>query len=217
MTYHFLELLIYLVPGSGVDTQKFAPIPQQRQSTDTTFLFIGRLLRDKGLYEYVEAAKIIKRKSPEIQFWVLGDFWPNKFKSLYIDKYEVDSWEKQNIIVYKGKTTDVRDFIAKADCVVLPSYREGTANVLLEASSMSKPIITTNVAGCKEIVEHGSTGFVCESKNSIDLAQKITDFINLPDSDKILMGEKGRIKMIAEFEKKIVVNKYITAINEILN
>lgn len=111
---------------------------------------------------------------------------------------------------------DTRKYIAKADCIVLPSYREGTSNILLEAASMEKPIVTTNTTGCKETVEDGVTGFLCNVKDSKDLAEKMERMYLLTDEERAMMGTKGRQKMIREFDKKIVVNNYLDAIDEVL-
>ena len=122
-------------------------------------------------------------------------------------------WTDQGFVKYLGVSNDVREHIASADCIVLPSYREGTPRTLLEAAAMGKPIITTNVVGCKEVVEHGVNGFLCEVKNAEDLALKIHEMLSLTEYQRKLMGQNGRIKMEKEFDEQIVIQKYLKAID----
>ena len=205
------------IPGSGVDFQKFAPINFEKKTNGNfIFLFIGRLIKDKGIFEFVEAAKIIRKKYPNVIFNVIGPFWHQNLKSNTITKADLQNWIIEGIIDYQGEKKDVRKFVAEADCIVLPSYREGTSNILLEAASMERPIITTNTTGCKEIVEDGITGFLCRVKDSNDLAEKMEKMLLLPLEQRNVMGNKGRQKIIKEFDKQIVLNAYLEAIDQIL-
>ncbi len=206
------------IPGSGVDYEKFSPIPQhQKEVSHFTFLFIGRLIKDKGIFEFVEAARILRKKYPNILFNVIGPFWHQNLKSNTITKKDLQNWIVEGIIDYEGEKKDIRNFIARADCIVLPSYREGTSNILLEAASMEKPIVTTNTTGCKETVEDEVTGYLCKVKDSKDLADKMEKMYLLSAEERNIMGKKGRQKMINEFDKTIVVNNYLDAVEEILN
>ena len=130
---------------------------------------------------------------------------------------ELKSWIEKKWIVYHDKQNDVKPFIANADCVVMPSYREGMSNVLLEAASMARPLIATNVTGCRDIVDDGANGFLCEVKSGKDLADKMVMMMNLSAEQRMEMGKKGREKMIKEFDKKIVIQKYLEAIKEVLD
>jgi glycosyltransferase involved in cell wall biosynthesis len=162
------------IPGSGVDYEKFSPLnPTKTNEENFIFLFIGRLIKDKGIFEFVEAARMMKQKYPNIIFNVIGPFWLQNLKSNTITKTDLESWIVEGTIDYQGEKKDIRKFIAEADCVVLPSYREGTSNILLEAASMEKPIITTNTTGCKETVDDEVTGFLCKVKDATDLAEKM--------------------------------------------
>lgn len=125
-------------------------------------------------------------------------------------------WIDEKLINYLGTSDKVKKIIKQADCVVLPSYREGTPRSLLEASSMAKPIITTNTVGCKDVVDDGINGFLCEVKNSQDLADKMEKILNLSQDQREVMGQAGRTKIIREYDEKIVINKYLNAIKEIL-
>lgn len=204
---------IDLLPGSGVDLDKFLPLPQKQYNT-INFILIARLIWDKGIGEFIEAAKIVKQKYPFSNFFLLGDIDINNPKAVPEEK--IKYWEKQGLLKWYGKTDDVRPFIANCDCVVLPSYREGVPKSLLEAASMGKPIITTNVTGCKEVVDDNITGFLCEVRNPIDLANKMEKIILMSSEERMEMGKKGREKMIMGFNEKIVINKYIDSLKNLL-
>lgn len=206
------------VPGSGVDYQKFSPITNVKTNEENfIFLFIGRLIKDKGIFEFVEAARMIRKKFPNIIFNVIGPFWHQNLKSNTITKSDLQNWIVEGIIDYQGEKKDIRKFIAESDCIVLPSYREGTSNILLEAASMEKPIITTNTTGCKETVDDQVTGFLCKVKDVQDLADKMEKMYLLSEEDRKTMGRKGRQKIIKEFDKQIVINAYLKAIHEIID
>ncbi len=204
------------IPGSGVDYLKFSPIDSNGRAHDHfIFLFIGRLIKDKGIFEFVEAARIIRKKYPNVQFNVIGPFWSQNLKSNTITQSDLQNWIIEGIIDYHGEKKDVRKFIADADCVVLPSFREGTSNILLEGASMERPIITTNTTGCKEIVDDEITGFLCNVKDSVDLARQMEKMILLSREERMIMGKKARQKIIKEFDKKIVLDAYQKAIQNI--
>ncbi|MEO6868588.1 MAG: glycosyltransferase, partial [Ginsengibacter sp.] len=182
-----------------------------------TFLFIGRLIKDKGVFEFIEAARKIKRDNPEIKFKIIGPLWRQSFKSNSLSEETINSWVKEEVVEYLGEKTDVRNDISMADCIVLPSYREGTSNVLLEASSMEKPCIASNVPGCKEVIDHGVSGYLCEVQNSPDLAEKMQAMFSLDPLARNEMGKMARQKMIREFDKKIVIERYLQEIKFILS
>ncbi len=196
----------YLLPGSGVDVDKF--IPQHKNNNGSfVFLMISRIIKDKGIYEYVEAAKKIKIKYKNTEFQIVG-FLDNSNPSA-IKEHELSYWVKEGIIDFLGRKEDVREAIAASNCVVLPSYREGMPRTLLEAASMAKPIITTNVAGCRQVVDDCKTGFLCRVRDSDDLADKMEKVILLSEAARREMGLKGREKMKLEFDEAIVIKKYL--------
>src|SRR5258705_10634426 len=206
------------VPGSGVNYEKFAPMPFTRgRDGKFIFLYISRLIKDKGIMEYVEAASILKPKFPQAEFHVIGPLWTGNKKSLTVTENELNDWIEKKWIVYQDKQKDIRPFVADADCVVMPSYREGMSNVLLEAASMARPLIATNVTGCRGIVEDGVNGLLCKVKDGKDLAEKMKQMMNIPAAEREAMGKKGREKMIREFDKKLVIQIYLQAIDEIAN
>ena len=182
-----------LLPGSGIDTEEFKPINKKFKKRDTIrFLFIGRLLRDKGLVEYVEASKKLSN-SMNVECSVLGSFYSQNPSAISED--DMNRWESDGCINYIGDSNDVKSVMAEYDCIVLPSYREGLSRVLLETASMAKPIITTNVPGCKEVVDHGVNGYLCKPRNINDLVSKMELMINLSDEKRKIMGENGRKKL----------------------
>ena len=203
-----------LLPGSGMDTEKFKPIEVERKSKEVSFLFIARLLRDKGLVEYVDAARMLT-KEHDIKCYILGAYYEGNPTA--ISQTQMQAWEAEGVVSYLGVSDDVASRIASVDCVVLPSYREGLSRVLLEAASMAKPLVTTNVAGCKEVVDDGLNGYLCEVKNSVSLAQAMQKMLALSKQERQKMGEKGREKVIAQFDEKLVIDKYKKALLEIFD
>src|SRR5262249_32249044 len=147
-----------LLPGSGINLEYFRPTKQKTVSSEIRFLLVARLLYDKGVSEYVNAARILKAHHHKVKCAVLG--FLDVENSTAVSRDKVEGWVGEGIIEYLGSADDVRPHIAAADCVVLPSYREGTPRTLLEAAAMGKPIVATDVPGCREVVEHGRTGLL---------------------------------------------------------
>lgn len=206
------------VPGSGVNYDKFTPQATTRSNDGKfIFLYISRLVKDKGVMEFVEAASLLKENYPNAEFHIIGPLWGGNTKSLTVTAEELSEWIEKKWIVYHDKQKDVKPFMADADCVVMPSYREGMSNVLLEAASMARPLIATNVTGCRDIVDDGVNGFLCKVRDGKDLAEKMKKMMNLSAAEREKMGAKGREKMIREFDKKIVVKTYIEAIDLVVN
>jgi glycosyltransferase involved in cell wall biosynthesis len=198
-----------LTPGSGIDTCQFtySPLPQ---NSEITFILIARMLWDKGIDEYVQAARIIKLKYPNTKFQLLGALGVENRTAISDER--MASWVKEGSVEYLGETNDVRAYIEKSSCVVLPSYREGTSRVLLEAASMGRPVITTDVPGCREVVENRITGLLCRPKDHGDLSNKMEIMINLSFEKRKIMGSKGREKIKKEFNQDIVIDLYLDAI-----
>jgi len=203
------------IPGSGIDYTYYSPMPARNPDGKFIFLFISRLVKDKGILEYVEASRLLKKELPGAEFRVLGPVWLQNLKDNTVTEKELRKWVDENIIVYSGDAKDVRPHIAGADCIVLPSYREGTSNVLLEAAAMERPCITCNTTGCKEIIEDGVTGFLCKVKDVSDLASKMKMMAALSPALRAGMGIKARQKVIREFDKQIVIDAYLNAIENI--
>jgi glycosyltransferase involved in cell wall biosynthesis len=203
-----------IIPGSGVNLESFLPQNEHQRQSPFVFLMIARLLYDKGIVEFVEAAKLLKSKSIHAVFRVLGGI--ETAAGLGVSKAEVEEWVKQGWIEYIDKVEDVRPYIQKADVVVLPSYREGTPRSLLEAASMEKPLIATDVPGCKEVVKHQYNGFLCQVCNAQDLAQKMQEMYELDEATLKQMSKNSRTYMIEKFDQKIVFQRYSKALKSIL-
>ncbi len=200
-----------LLPGSGIDLKKFTPFEYTR-NTKFTFLLISRLISDKGIFEYVSAVKKLREEGTTTRFQILGAMDPEHKRGIKTEI--INEWINSGTIEYLGTTDNVREHIEKADCIVLPSYREGTPRTLLEAASSSKPIIATDVPGCNNVVTDGENGLLCELKNADDLADKMREMAVLPDDILKEMGRKGRTKMEAQFNENRVIEKYLNTLSE---
>jgi glycosyltransferase involved in cell wall biosynthesis len=204
-----------VIPGSGVDTGKFIP----SKSINTTkkkfeFMFVGRLLFDKGIGEYFEASKIIKQKYENVICSVLGPFYKDNSSSVSLS--QLNYWIDNGIVNYLGSSDNVELVMARADCIVLPSYREGMSKVLLEASSMGIPIITTDVPGCRDVVINNVTGLICRLKDSSDLAVKMELMVKIEKKTRNEMGMKGRERIIEKFDEQIIIDHYKSALYSII-
>lgn len=194
-----------LLPGSGVNLNHhlYQDYPEDGV---IKFLFIARLLKDKGTDEYFEAATRIKEKYPNTEFRILGTCEGDY-------KEKLDDLESRGIIRFHKKTSDVRPFLKEVHCTIMPSYHEGMSNVNLESAANGRPVITTNVPGCKETVDDGVTGILCESKSSESLVAAIEKFLNLSYEEKKEMGLAGRKKVEREFDRQIVIDAYLKEID----
>lgn len=195
-----------LIPGSGVNLQHHALQEYPAENEPVRFIFISRLLREKGIEEYLTAAMDIRYKYPQTEFHILGSCEEN-----YQER--IDKLQKDGIVIYHGRQPDVRPYIGKAWCTVHPSfYPEGMSNVLLESCAAGRPIITTDRPGCGEIVEDGVTGFIVKQHDGYDVARKIERFMALSYEQKREMGLAARRKVEREFDRNIVVEAYMEAI-----
>lgn len=175
-----------LVNGSGVDLDYFKQVPAQ--TIRPVFLLIARLLKNKGIDEYAEAARILKTRYPTAEFRILGPFDSNPAA---VQWGQISEWQKAGIIEYLGETSDVRPFIAEASVYVLPSYREGTPRSVLEAMAMGRPVVTTAAPGCRETVIDGENGFLVPVKDARALARAMEKFIVNPGL-VATMGRRSR-------------------------
>jgi len=198
-----------LLPGSGVDLERFAPAPQPL--SPPTFLLIARLLGDKGVREFVEAARMLRPGLPEARFQLLGPI--DGGNRTAISRAELDEWIAQGLVDYLGETDDVRPYVAAASAVVLPSYREGLPRSLLEAAAMARPLIATDVPGCREVVEDGTNGFLCRVRDSESLAKAMKNLAEMPVSRRSAMGEAARRKVQDQFSETVVIRAYLDALD----
>lgn len=198
-----------LLPGSGVDL-KWNPFQEYPTEIPLKFLFIGRVMKDKGIDEFISMANYIRSKySTYVEFHVLGGCEEN-YKDILLDL------QKKQIIYWHGFVSDIRPYIKDSHCTILPSYHEGMANVLLESCAAGRPIIASNISGCKEIINDGINGFLCEARNSNSLIEKVELFISLPNNVKAEMGFAARKKVENEFDRNLVIETYMEEIENIL-
>lgn len=202
-----------ILPGEGVDTTSFNADPPANNDA-MTFLLIARLLGDKGVREYGAAAQKIRAHLPQCRFWLLGALDPENPSG--ISRPELDQLIQSGAIEYHGVRDDVRPFIAAADCVVLPSYREGVPRVLLEAGAMRRPLIATNVPGCADVVVDGVNGFLCAPRDADSLAQAIEKFMALTPDARHKMGEESRRRVEENFSIEKVLSAYRAILSPLL-
>lgn len=195
----------YLIPGSGVNLTRFRLMDYLNNEV-IRFIFISRIMKQKGIDQYLDAAVAIRKEYPDTEFHILGyceDAYEEKLRQLH-------DW---GIVIYHGATPDVRPFIANVHCVIHPTYYpEGMSNVLLESCAIGRPIITTNRSGCREIVDDGINGFIVEQQNSEDLITKVRQFLSLSFDEKRNMGLAARKKVEKQFDRNIIVKAYLEAI-----
>ncbi len=204
--------LMEILPSEGVDMKKYAPREKRVKDGNFKFVLIARLLWDKGVGELVKASKELKKTHPNVKVQLVG--FVDAKNPQAISKEQVNDWVEKGFVEYLGSTEDVRDFIGEADCIVLPSYREGISKILLEAASMAKPIIASNVPGCRDIVEHGGSGYLCKVKDANDLVLKMKKILTLSKEELLSMGILGREQVKKEFDESIVIDKYLQSIRQ---
>lgn len=208
------DALASIVPGSGIDTVRFCPdYATGNNREEIVFLLVARMLRDKGVCEYVEAARSIRQRHPKVRFQLLGPLGVEN--NTAISRQTVDAWVSEGVVEYNPPVDDVRPMLAQATCVVLPSYREGLPRALLEAGAMGKPLIATDVPGCREVVRDGVNGYLCRVADAADLASKIEDMIPLTVAQRKQMGEASRLHVIENFGEDAVIRTYLDVIETI--
>ena len=196
-----------LLPGSGVNLEEFKY--QDYPKDDIVhFLFVGRIMKAKGIDYYLEAAKFIKTKYPNTVFHVIGDYEEDY-------KATIESYERDNIIKYHGRTNDISRYQAISHAIIHPTFFEGMSNVLLESAASGRPIIASKIPGCIETFDEGISGLVFEVKNQESLNQTIETFLKLSYQDKMNMGIKGREKVEKAFDRTFIINEYMKVIHQI--
>ena len=203
-----------ILPGSGIDLRRFQP-ETYHKNKKFTFLLVSRLIHDKGIIEYIDAIKILKERGLNANFQLLGSKDYEHRRGIQEDI--INDWLEHNVVEYLGSTDDVRPYMKASDCVVLPSYREGTPKSLIEAASTARPIVATNVAGCNNIVEDNVNGLLCEPHSAEDLADKMAEIMSLDEQSLANMGQQGRKIAESRFSEKIVIDKYLHLIKTLEN
>ena len=205
-----------VIPGSGVDVHHYAPVDAAPADDQPfTFLVIARLLIDKGVIEYAEAARQLRQRGIPARFQLLGARDPQHRRG--IPNATVDAWVDEGLIDYLGTTDDVRPFITRADAVVLPSYREGLPRTLLEAASMEKPLVTTDTPGCRHVVADGHNGLLCRARDAADLADALYRLQQLSATERQRMGQRGRALVAQRFSEEYVINQYLYHCRNMIN
>ena len=191
-----------IIPGSGVNLEYHKLEEYPDENSPVRLVFVGRVMRDKGAFELFEAAKIIKEKHPTVIFDVIGPLEED------VDPSLIKELNDSGIICYHGSQNDIHPYVARGWANILPSYHEGIANVLLEGSACGRPVLATRVTGCRETYIDGETGLGFKVKDAQDLARAVEKFINMPYSEKVQMGLKGRKFVEDNFDRKLVIEAY---------
>lgn len=200
------EIPYKLIPGSGVNLEKYKLLEYPKENDKIRFLFISRIMKEKGIEQYLETAEYITKKYTNTEFHILG-FCEQEYEK------RLEELQEEGIIQYHGRQDDIIPYLKECSCLIHPSYYpEGMSNVLLEASASGRPVITTNRSGCKEIIEENKNGFIVKEKDSKDLIEKVEKFIKLSNEEKRKMGLYGRKKVEKEFDRNIVINSYLNEI-----
>lgn len=208
------QALTEQLPGSGVDLARFAPAAQPSRPLEApVFLLMGRLMWDKGVGEFVNAARVVKARHPNARFVLLGFLSVSNPSA--IGPSQVQAWEDEGLVEYRPPSQDVRPHLAEADCVVLPSYREGMPRTLLEAAAMARPVITTDAPGCRDAVRHEVTGLMCRPRDADDLAQQMLRFMALPAAAREAMGQAGRAMVEERFDEAMVLQRYMAVVERL--
>jgi len=205
----------FILPSEGIDPDYYAPTaPANDSDGDFRFLLIARMLWDKGVLEYVEAARRIRARNPRVRFQLLGPADVENPSS--ISRAQLHAWQDEDVVEYLGTAPDVRQAIANADCVVLPSYREGVPRTLLEAASMGKPIVATDVPGCRDVVRHGKTGLLCNARSAEALAATLWEMASMDALGRSQMGHAAREYVMTRFGQARIVDIYLGTIGAMI-
>ena len=196
------------LPGSGVNLKYYLPLEYPKHET-IDFVFVARVMKEKGIDNYLEMAEVIREKYPKTRFHICGFCEDNYTQRL-------SELEERGIIIYHGMVKDMTKIYKKAACTIHPTYYpEGLSNVLLESSASARPIITTDRAGCREVIDDGINGFICKQNDSKDLVKQVEKFLALTWEERRNMGLAGRAKVEKEFDRNIVIEKYLAELKKI--
>lgn len=210
------------IKGCGVDIDYFSPsqkyssnnITKNKKNKKLIFTFIGRLLYDKGVVEFVEAAKLIKSKFDNVEFWILGEI--DKDNPAMVQEEDLIRWVRNKTVIYHGFKENVKKYIAKSDCIVLPSYREAIARTITEGMAMEKPVIATDTAGCKEAIDDRINGFLVPIREIDSLAIAMERIITMSEEERNIMGKNGRTKAVREFDDNLIAENIYRIIMDVL-
>lgn len=205
---------VIVLPGSGVDLEYFSPLDLHRQGAKFRFIFVGRMLKDKGVVELVDAVRLLRERGyQDFELHLVGAV--DEGNPSAISELQLAEWEQSGLVHYLGVTDDVRGFIGNSDCVVLPSYREGTPRVILEAASMEKVSIVTDVPGCRDSVVDGVTGLKVEVKNPESLAEGMARVLSMSPEVRHEMGRAARLFVQDHYSETLVINQYMCQVGAV--
>lgn len=198
-----------MIPGSGVNVTKFQPIEYPDEKDGIRFLFVSRIVKDKGIDELIAAIKVIRQKYNNVKFHFVGGCADEYIESL-------KKWKSNGLIVYHGRVSpdEMIKFYKMMHCLIHPSYHEGMANVILESAASARPCLASDIYGCKEGIDDGKSGFLFKVKSADAIVDRIEAFLSLSHKEKILMGLAGREKMEKEFDRQIVVKAYMNVVRQ---
>ncbi len=199
------------VMGSGVDLQRFAlrPLPAAAEGVAVTFLLVARLIPEKGITEYVTAARALRAQGANARFQLLGAVDEGRGLSLA----QIRAWQDEGVIEYLGTSDQVPEVMAQADCLVLPSYyREGVPRSLIEGAAMGRPVITTDMPGCRDVVQPGVTGWLCQPRSAESLREALQEFLDMPRPQRSLMGAKARERAVRLFDESAIIDRYVSTL-----
>lgn len=204
---------VELLPGEGIDLTHFEPCPLPAEGV--TFLFVGRMLRDKGVLEFVEAARRLRERHPSVRWLLLGGVWEDNPAA--VSREQLEAWNAEGTVEWLGQQEDVRPYLRAATCVVLPSYREGVPRVLLEGAALARPVIATDAPGCRDVVEDGVNGFLCEVRSAESLAGAMERLLALTPEERAEMGRRGRRLVEERFDLKRILAQYDEAVDRLFS
>ena len=199
----------FQLPGSGVNLKRFHEMPYPKGET-IDFVFVARVMKEKGIDNYLETAEFIREKYPKTRFHICG-FCEDDYSE------RLNELQEKGVIIYHGMVKDMTEIYKRTACTIHPTYYpEGLSNVLLESSASARPIITTDRAGCREVIEDGVNGFFCKQNDSEDLIRQVEKFLSLSWEERKNMGLAGRAKVEREFDRKIVIDCYLQEVQRVM-
>lgn len=209
LNHHIVQHNYALLPGSGVNLQHFKLLPYPDATSPVEFIFISRIMKKKGIDQYLEAARYIKNKYPNTKFHICG-FLEDDYKKILND------YQNEGIIEYHGMVRDIRLILSRVSCTIHPTYYpEGMSNVILESAASGRPVITTNRPGTKEAIINGKTGYIFEAKDTEGLIARVEQFLSLSHKQRVKMGTDGRKYITENFNRQIIVDEYMKTIRGI--
>lgn len=198
----------FQLPGSGVNLNHYQPLAYPEGKT-IDFVFIARLMKEKGIDNYLDTAEVIRKKYPQTRFHICG-YCEDDYTA------RLNELQEKGVIIYHGMVKDMTAIYKQICCTIHPTYYpEGLSNVLLESSASARPIITTNRAGCREVIDDGVNGYICKQNDSEDLMKQVEKFLALSWEERKNMGLAGRKKVEKEFDRQIVIDKYLQEVHRV--